>query len=136
VLVLDPGNHVHDSQPDAADGLALAPLPKRKASLAPHTDLKLFSRAFGSETYAIGGGRYLLSGASKRGLLTSQITHHELLHLGQYLRSPSTRDTGFVSQTHELLPGLLGSPVVHLPLYGAVPALSLVVATQAKEIRR
>ena len=36
--MLDPGNHVHNSQLDATDGLALAPLPKRKAFLAPHTD--------------------------------------------------------------------------------------------------
>ena len=40
MLVLDPGNHVHDSQPDAADRLALAPLPKRKAFLAPHKHVR------------------------------------------------------------------------------------------------
>lgn len=32
----DAGNPAHDREPDAADRLALASLPKRKALLAPH----------------------------------------------------------------------------------------------------
>ena len=57
--------------------------------------------------------QFLFGGAESVEYLNRTVAHHELLHVGQYLRNPRISDYGGAGRIHEVLPSFIGTPEIY-----------------------
>ena len=61
---------------------------------------------------------FIVGGNESLGYLNKTISHHEMLHIGQYIRNPNIIDTRPIGYIHEIIPSFIGTPEI----YGAATA--------------
>jgi hypothetical protein len=62
---------------------------------------------------------FLVGGSSRGGYFARISAHHEMLHIGQYLRKPNISSTGLTGLAHEIIPSFLGTPEIYIPATAA-----------------
>ena len=56
---------------------------------------------------------FVIGGRESIGYLNQTVTHHEMLHIGQYLRNPNIIDTRPIGYIHEVIPSFVGTPEIY-----------------------
>ncbi|XZE42758.1 RHS repeat domain-containing protein [Pirellulaceae bacterium SH467] len=65
-----------------------------------------------SSLHKIGDG-YIVGGRESLGYFNRSTSHHEMLHIGQYIRNPNLIDTRPFGYVHEIVPSFVGTPELY-----------------------
>jgi hypothetical protein len=80
--------------------------------LATNTEFRLVSNLGRSNINSV-GGRYVVGGVESSGYLARTVTHHEMMHMAQFIRNPNINTTGLGAMRHEILPSFIGTPEIY-----------------------
>ena len=58
---------------------------------------------------------FVIGGRESLGYFNRATSHHEMMHIGQYIRNPNIIDTRPIGYIHEVIPSYVGTP----ELYGS-----------------
>ena len=80
--------------------------------LATNTDFRLVSN-IGRSNINLVGGRYIVGGVESAGYFSRTVTHHEMMHMAQFIRNPNINTSGFSAMRHEIIPSFVGTPEIY-----------------------
>jgi len=69
-------------------------------------------RVGASTLHRVGDG-FLVGGRESLGYLNRATSHHEMMHIGQYIRNPHVIDTRPFGYIHEVIPSFIGTPELY-----------------------
>ena len=55
----------------------------------------------------------MIGGRASSVYLNRTVAHHEMLHIGQYIRKPNLIDTRPFGYIHEVIPSFIGTPEIY-----------------------
>jgi RHS repeat-associated protein len=80
--------------------------------LTSNTDFRLVSN-IGRSNINLVGDKFVVGGVESWGYLSRTITHHEMMHMSQFIRNPNITTTGLGAMRHEILPSFIGTPEIY-----------------------
>jgi hypothetical protein len=80
--------------------------------LATNTEFRLVSK-IGRSNINLVGDKFVVGGVESWGYLSRTITHHEMMHMSQFIRNPNITTTGLGAMRHEILPSFIGTPEIY-----------------------
>ena len=69
-------------------------------------------RVGASTVHHVGDG-FVVGGRESLGYLNRTVSHHEMMHIGQYIRNPNLIDTRPFGYIHEVIPSYVGTPEIY-----------------------
>ena len=67
----------------------------------------------GASTVHKTGDNFVIGGRESLGYFNRATSHHEMLHIGQYIRKPNLIDTRPIGYIHEVIPSYVGTPELY-----------------------
>ena len=58
-------------------------------------------------------GQFIIGGVEDSGYLNKTVTHHELLHLAQFIDNPAISTKGIRGLGNEIIPAFIGTPEIY-----------------------
>lgn len=90
-------------------------------NLRTKTDFKFTNSFFKSSIDALENGKFLIRHSKEKHIFSRSTSHHELLHMSQFLRDTSLASRSMKMnivqrQFYEIVPAFIGSPEIFVPL--------------------
>jgi hypothetical protein len=80
--------------------------------LASNTEFRTVSN-IGKSNINLVGGKYIVGGVESSGYFSRTVTHHEMMHMAQFIRNPNINTSGFSALRHEIIPSFVGTPEIY-----------------------
>jgi len=99
--------------------------------LSKNTEFRLTDTILKSNINKV-NGNFVIGGVESTNYLARTTTHHEMLHMGQYLRNPKIKTTGFWKYAHEVAPAYIGTPEI----FGTATAVGMGITYGTYELAK